>query len=481
MKCCALLMVVLLAACSRPTTPSVDLLHPAARFEPVVNLPWWHYRQDFGDMQGWQPRSLSHNRQEAAAGLRELKLAGVSTVVWFLLADGAAALEFDADDNIAGLNATFLTSYRAALQIAAEQNISIVWVLMDHLWAKPAQFENRATLFGHAKSLQHPQQFIERVLNPILAIDSPAIAAWIVMNEPEVVLQEGWVSENTLMPFLEAASNQIKRKQPHKPVSIGHADFESMIYFQQMYPAIPQDFLIFHHYKAYLPPRAPNLGKPIYIGEFNLNEQALPRPSQDWATLVGWVQQLGYAGLWPWAATQKDKLQLADIANFTNALGAPATKPLRDDRHAIHVQIELWKQSIARNRAEIAVNTNKLADTLPLLQSESAGMEKDQADLNKALQAHQKLIADLFESTGKLRWMRWLPFGGQSLALEQSNNQQLQSRLTSARQWVAQAEVNAQRRRQQLAEQQQWKSIYETRIRGNQYQLQKTEAILSRH
>ena len=127
----------------------------------------------------------------------------------------------------------------------------------------------------------------------------------------------------------------------------------------------------------------------------------------------------------------------------------------------------------------IAINTKKLADTQALLQTEQAEMAKEQAELHKARQANQQLVADISASSNRLLWMRWLPFGGEAFQLEQANQKQLQGRRSSAQQWVEAAQANAERRRQQLDQQQQWKATYERRVRGNEYQLRKAERIFS--
>ena len=488
MRFVTLLLVLLLSACSQNSTPRIDLGHPGVRPEPVINLAWWHYRQDFGDVKGWQSRGVSRNRQQVSDGLRELKQAGASTVVWFLLADGGASPDFDALGNITTLDPSFFADYREAIKLAEQHGLSIVWVLMDHLWAKPLSMENGAPIFGHSQIIENPTnhaQFLEHVLDPILKIDSPNIAAWIVINEPEVMLQEGWVSEDHLITFLEATAKRIKLRQPHKPVSIGHVDLEAMIAFQDKHSDIPQDFLNFHHYKSYLPPpiaqlrkRLNNTEKPIYLGEFNLNEDALQRPTNDLAVLSGWVRQLGYAGLWPWAATQEGELRLKDIAAFTAALASPASTPLPDDRAALQLQMAQWRAGVERNRSEIAINTRKLRDTEALLQMEQAELAKELRELENAKAAHRLLVADSSASINKIRWMRWVPFGVESLNLELRNQLQLLDRLPAASQWVGRAQANVDRRSRQVDEQQRWKRTFESRVRGNQYQLRQTETIL---
>ena len=488
MRFATLLLVLLLSACSPKAIPLIDLAHPGIRPEPVINLAWWHYRQDFGDVKGWQTRGVSRNRQQVSDGLRALKQAGASTVVWFLLADGGASPDFDAEGNITALDPSFLADYRDALKLAQEQGLSIVWVLMDHLWAKPVAIENGARIFGHSQIIEQPAnhtRFLERVLDPILKIESPNIAAWIVMNEPEVMLQEGWVGEDHLVQFLEATARRIKLRQPQTPVSIGHVDLEAMIEFQDKHSDIPQDFLNFHHYKTYLPPpvaqlrkRLGNTDKPIYVGEFNLNETALERPTDNLAVLSGWVRQLGYAGLWPWAATQKGELRVQDVQAFTAALRAPASTSLPDDRVALQLQLAQWRAGIERNRGEIAINTKKLADTEALIEMERAEFAKEALESEKATAAHRLLVVDIGASSNKLRWMRWIPFGAESLDLEQRNERQLLERLPEASQWVGRAQANVERRNRQVDEQRWWKSTFESRVRGNLYQLRRTEAIL---
>ena len=91
---------------------------------------------------------------------RELKHAGVQGVVWFLLADGGAAPSFNSSGEIVSLDATFVADFKAGLAIAEENEMSVVWVLLDHLWLKPAETSGSAQLFGHARLMDDPLQTV---------------------------------------------------------------------------------------------------------------------------------------------------------------------------------------------------------------------------------------------------------------------------------------------------------------------------------
>ena len=91
---------------------------------------------------------------------RELKHAGVQGVVWFLLADGGAAPSFNSSGEIVSLDATFVADFKAGLAIAEENEMSVVWVLLDHLWLKLAETSGSAQLFGHARLMDDPLQTV---------------------------------------------------------------------------------------------------------------------------------------------------------------------------------------------------------------------------------------------------------------------------------------------------------------------------------
>ncbi|HEX8089932.1 MAG TPA: hypothetical protein VF762_13815, partial [Blastocatellia bacterium] len=110
--------------------PKVDLSSRDQNhtFQPAVNLPWFNYGQDFGQVQGWGWAGVSTNRSRLAATFKRLRQSGIDYVLWFLLFDGRGALKFDSDGYVTGLDPTFFKDYDAAIDIAREQDMGVVWV-----------------------------------------------------------------------------------------------------------------------------------------------------------------------------------------------------------------------------------------------------------------------------------------------------------------------------------------------------------------
>lgn len=489
-------LLVLLPGCrSTPTRPSIDLKteERSAAFFPFFNLPWFQYRRDFGKVNAWEHVGASSAAPAMAKSFAALHQAGVKGVVWFLLADGGAAPNFDSEGRILGLDPLFLADLKAALAIAEENQISVVWVLMDHLWMKPAELSGATQLFGHSRLIEDASQqqlFLDKVLEPILVVasNSRSTAGWIVMNEPEIALNEGWVNEQQLFPFLNAVASRIRQNRATAAISIGHADIESLIDFTNNYPEAPISFLSFHHYRNYMPPAVARIRrtigdsrKPIYVGEFNWNELSLPHMELDLQSIIAGSYQLGYAGIWPWSLNPKEGTAPASInvkeyaALVRESEKFPEVPNLSEKAaEGALTQVDAWRLELELHRSQIAENTQKLIETKRLLAQIEPELAKRSVELEKAQSANQQLVAALTESRSKIAWMRWLPWASQDLALEQANEKQLQARMDVSKNgvtWMDEANANFKKSDAELKAQQNWKKLYEMRIRGNQFQL----------
>ena len=464
------LLVLLLAGCSfRPATPLVDL--KSGKPSAILNLPWFDYRRDFGKPAAWEYKGVASRREEVGRRFAELHDAGVQGVVWFLLADGGGAIQFDSDGGIIGLAPSFLADFKAGLTIAEQNHLAVIWVLLDHPWMKPAEFSGGAQLFGHARLIEdavEQKAFYERVLDPISAVGSAsaATAGWIVMNEPEVALGEGWVSEERLFPFLVAAASRIKATHPSSLISIGHTDFEAMVYFQSQHPAA-LDFLTFHHYRDYFPAAKPKVEVPVYVGEFNVTDAKLGRMPADLKSAVASARALGYAGAWPWGLNEMSQIK-EFVAAHTTAVpkGMGQGPPAR--------QIEAWKHEIKTHRSHIELNAQKLRDTQQLLATLAAELARQAGETSRAQAAFDQLRKSLAESRAKIGRMKWMPWAGESLRLEEANEKQLTGRMDAPkgpRQWLREASEVQKKTALEITTQQAWITKYEMHIRGNQYQM----------
>jgi hypothetical protein len=318
--------------------PQIDLTSRVTgqSFQPVINLPWFNYGQDFGQVAEWGWRGVSQNRGAMEAAFEKLRQSGVNCIAWFLLCDGRGSLKFDSNGYVTGFNPGFFEDYDAALEVAREHKIGIIWVLMDYYIMFPAKEENGYSIFGHADVIEQSekrQSFFNNALKPLVRRYSyeSQIAGWIIINEPENALREGYVSPQAMQAFTREAATLIKQNTYRQPVSIGSADLESLLEYSGKHSS-DLDFLVFHHYEKFLPPPASHIrslmqggdSKPIYIGEFDLKSPPLPT-----AELVTWIQRLGYAGLWPWNANDnlgalpspnEEAQSLCEIISTTNSI-----------------------------------------------------------------------------------------------------------------------------------------------------------------
>jgi hypothetical protein len=289
--------------------PKVDLSSRDQNhtFRPAVNLPWFTYGQDFGQAHGWGWAGVSTNRSRLAATFKRLRQSGVHYVLWFLLFDGRGALEFDSNGYVTGLDPAFFRDYDVAIDVAREQDMGIVWVLLDYYFMFPAKQENGASMFGHADVIEQPdkrESFLNNALKPILRrypVESQ-IVGWVLVNEPENALKNGALSHESLQAFMHEASALIRQTTYRQPVSVSAGDLESLLEYAETLSS-EFDFFIFHHYESFLPPPVSHIrnllsqenDKPIYIGEFDIK-----KPPVITNEFVTWSQRLGYAGLWPW-------------------------------------------------------------------------------------------------------------------------------------------------------------------------------------
>ena len=166
-------------------------------------------------------------------------------------------------------------------------------------------------MFGHADLLEEEAKrasLIRDALIPLLQDreNSSQIAGWIVINEPEQLLRSGRVTESAIRSMVRETAAAIKRYRPEQRVGLANSDVAAMIEFADQ-DAL--DFLVFHHYRATLPPPAAFVEdyirkrlpaarrRPIFIGEFNLSFPA----GSDLDRFVRTARAFGYAGVWPWS------------------------------------------------------------------------------------------------------------------------------------------------------------------------------------
>ncbi len=310
-------------------------------WKPVVNLPWLNYGFDFGGVKG----AAADTRLDDWFG--QLEQDGVQAVSWFLFADGRASLTFDASGYVLGLSATFRSDYQSVLEAAKKHRLQIVWVLTDFYIGMPAEVVGSTRMFGHADLLEDPAKrasFVQNALVPLIRDreNHNQVGGWVVMNEPEHLLRSGLVSETTVREFVGEIAAAIRLYRPGDRVGLANSDLPSMM---ELADIDALDFLMFHHYRPYLPPPAAIVreylrnhrnftkSKPIFIGEFNLSSP----PGLSLDQFVKTSANLGYAGVWPWSlrdrinesgtGTEEIEPQFDEIHSYVLSMPAPQNSP----------------------------------------------------------------------------------------------------------------------------------------------------------
>jgi hypothetical protein len=412
--------------------PRIDLASKVQEvtFQPTANLPWLNYGQDFGQVNGWEWKGISKNKEAAEALFKKLSESDIKCVLWFLLFDGRAAPEFDNDGKVTGLDSNFWEDYDAAIGLARKYKVGIVWVLVDFKWMSPKKDEAGASLFGRADVVENDtkrESFFSNALVPIVKRYpyESSIVGWILMNEPDNAVKEGYVSFEAVQQFTARAAGIIKANTHRQPVSVGYADPESMLEYSSKNPG-DLDFLIFHHYESFLPPPLSRIrslmpwagDKPVYIGEFDKN-----RPPVPYDEFIAWSRNQGYAGVWPWSFN-------------------PMTPEHREDINIIRWErdIQTHRSYCERMKNDEQVNIRTLAEREQEKKNKESELEGDvkncfqlnEGQLNKSTQKVQVLssstIPDLRSQISRAkepseitRIKRLLSEAQGNLATEQSN------------------------------------------------------------
>jgi len=202
-------------------------------------------------------------------------------VRWFVFCDGRGGLKFAKDGSIAELDSFVIDDMAAALAIAHKHNIRIIFVLLDFNFAQAPTWFAGQRIGGHRKIIERPDFILSlhnNVLAPILQAfgNSPDVAAWEIINEPEHVMtryphwETSKISGLKMQVFVRRTAIFIKA-HAKQSVTVGSASRAGL----DNWDDCALDFLQFHSYpnleaKNPLDTPAEALGHslPILLGEF---------------------------------------------------------------------------------------------------------------------------------------------------------------------------------------------------------------------
>lgn len=282
-----------------------------------VNLPWVRYGIDFG-ANLWSPNggaARTENQEALCRHFLELKNRGITIIRWFLLCDGRAGIRFSANGRPAGPDDHLFADIDAALGIAADCGLKIIFVLLDFLWFADGVLVNGVQVGGRSEVVADSgkqRALRTQIVKPILKRfgRSPVILAWDIVNEPEWAtkgfnggLLETAVSFPCMRRFLKRTVRQIHRHtRQFATVGLANAAGFSLV------RDIGLDFYQVHWYDRWeeiTPLERPvpdlNLDRPLLLGEFPTKNSA--RPPE---TIIAISKKSGYCGALAWSLLGTD-------------------------------------------------------------------------------------------------------------------------------------------------------------------------------
>jgi hypothetical protein len=284
-----------------------------------VNLPWQVYGCDFG-ANAWQPGG-GVARPERLEALREafatLSARGLRWVRWFMLCDGRAGLRVSPGGLPEGLDERFFADADAAVALAAEHGLRLMFVLLNFDWLGQARWVDGVQIRGRGDILKLPKRraaLLETVIEPILERYGrhPAVWAWDVINEPEWATRFGGLgakgdslpaSAATMRELILDVVAAVRRHTDHR-VTAGLVSARGL----DLVRGVDLDFFQLHWYDSVQdqvplddPVATLGLDRPVLMGEFPTVGSARPARA-----IVEAAHRGGYAGALAWSLLASD-------------------------------------------------------------------------------------------------------------------------------------------------------------------------------
>jgi len=283
-----LLMILVIGAFLVQVSDRAAIVQPisfdGSKFAPGINYPWNHYGRDFGaNAWGHSGVSLPAEASRIHADFETMSNHGVRMTRWFVFGDARSGILVAKDGTPTGLDEHVFNDLDAAVSIARQHKVYVIFVLFDFLLVEKASVKDGVTMGGRRDWILDQRKrkaLIENVIAPILRRygKEPIVAAWEVMNEPEWAMrlrlknQPHQVRVSEMQNFVKEIVASIHANSD-RPATLGSASPRYMSYWRN----VGLDLYQYHYYprlegrlypsKAYSHSGL-NLDKPLILGEF---------------------------------------------------------------------------------------------------------------------------------------------------------------------------------------------------------------------
>ena len=279
---------------------------------------WYNYGTDFGTG-GWGKYTdwTSVNADFAA-----MHSQGVHIVRWWVFADGRYSPDFNSDGTVLGLDSDVLPNIDTALQIAANNQINLLFCVMDSSMWSAAQYSGSVQEGGHAAivtSATVQQTYLDNALKPLLQhiAGSPyrtQVAGYDLVNEPESQMSSFWggskLATSAVQSFVASCVNYVHTYSGGAYATLGSASPK----YVSTWKGLGLDLYQIHYYPwmdnggpagSGLPTYASlGLDKPCIVGEFPTQDGSYGLTdttalSAEW--YLNTIYSDGYAGALGWS------------------------------------------------------------------------------------------------------------------------------------------------------------------------------------
>jgi hypothetical protein len=304
------------------------------RFMYGVNFAWLNYAADFGGKASWNMKGVDADRATYMASIKDMKDNGVDVIRWWMFPDlrGDGIVLDSSTKSPTGLGKTVLDDVRAALDIAAEQDVHIKLTLFSF---NNFNVDNQDSVSTAPIATDDTKRgvLMETVVRPIAnAVEASPnkdrMIAWDVINEPEWAIKkdkdpygdpefDGSMSNMNFVSFAQMETFikdvvTVLKAESTAPVTVGSA----AIKWAKAWSKVGLDYHDFHWYgwvdQWYPHTKTPaEYGvddKPVVVGEFPLipngDTTGQAFGGIGYSKLIDDFFAAGYAGALGWAVNE---------------------------------------------------------------------------------------------------------------------------------------------------------------------------------